>query len=68
MFMGSNDSAEKQPVLKNAILLSNLFPILALQRVSDDSRIVQGQKRAGRRLTEGSVAAGNIQGEEGGKQ
>lgn len=62
------DATEKQPVLKNAIFLSNLFPILALQMPSDNSQIVQGQRWAEKRLTEASVAVGNIQGEEGGKQ
>lgn len=62
------NATEKQLVLKNAIFLSNLFPILALQRPSDNSRIVQGQRWAEKRLTEASIAVGNIQGEVGGKQ
>lgn len=61
------DSTGKQQVLKNAIFLSNLFPILALQRVSDNSQVMQGQKWAGRRFTEAGVAAANIQGNEDGK-
>lgn len=43
--LNCTDPTEKQPVLRNAIFLSNLFPISALQSISDDSRIMQGQRK-----------------------
>lgn len=61
------DSSEKQPVLKNAIFLSNLFLILALQKVLNNSQILQRRRWAGKSLTEASVAAGNMQDVEDGK-